>query len=78
MPKSRRTAAEAEEAVNRAVGQIVKSLIFETDTGKLVLLLVSGKHKLDSKNFSVHGGWTLQRGAPICTNSKTAFFHRGR
>ena len=52
MPENTRTAAETVEAIGCAEGQIVKSLIFETDTGKLALLLVSGKHKVDLKKLS--------------------------
>ncbi len=64
MPKSTHTAAEAVEAVGCAVGQIVKSLIFKTDTDKLALLLVSGKHMGDLKKFSVDCGMKLQRADP--------------
>lgn len=52
MPESTRTTAEAAEAIGCAVRQIVKSIIFETAAGKLALLLVSGKHKVDLKKFA--------------------------
>lgn len=48
MPESTRTAQEAADACNCAVGQIVKSLIFiGKDSGEMKLLLVSGDHQVD-------------------------------
>ncbi len=73
MPKSARTAAEAAEAIGCAVGQIIKSLIFETDTGKLALLLVSSKHTVDLKTFVVDWGIVLQRANPNQVRSETGF-----
>ena len=73
MPESARTAAEAAEAIGCAVGQIVKSLIFETDTGKLALLLVSGKHTVDLKTFVVDWGIVLRRANPNQVRSETGF-----
>ena len=51
MPRSTFTAVEAAEAVGCSIGQIVKSLMFETDTGKLALLLVSGRRTVVVKKF---------------------------
>ena len=73
MPESARTATEAAEAIGCAVGQIVKSLIFETDTGKLALLLVSGKHTVDLKTFVVDWGIALRRANPNQVRSETGF-----
>ena len=73
MPESARTAAEAAEAIGCAVGQIIKSLIFETDTGKLALLLVSGKHTVDLKTFVVDWGIVVQRANPNQVRSETGF-----
>lgn len=48
MDQSTRTAEDAADACGCAVGQIVKSLVFENaDTGALALLLVSGDHNAD-------------------------------
>lgn len=48
MDQSTRTAQEAADACGCAVGQIVKSLVFEdANTGALTLLLVSGAHDAD-------------------------------
>ena len=73
IPDSTTTAAEAAEAVSCTFGQIVKSLIFETDTGKLALLLVSGKHTVDLKKFNVDWGMSLQRADPQKVRSETGF-----
>lgn len=48
MAESTRTAAEAAAAVDCAVGQIVKSLVFErADSGEIVLLLIAGDRQAD-------------------------------
>ena len=50
MPQSTRTAAEAAAACGCSVAQIVKSLIFrKAASGEPVLLLVSGKNRVDEK-----------------------------
>ena len=73
MSESTRTTAEAAEAIACAVGQIVKSLFFETDTGELALLLVSGKHKVGLKKFAVDWGMELQRANPNQARNETSF-----
>ena len=47
-----RTAQEAATAVGVAVGQIVKSLVFERD-GDPVLLLVSGSNRVDTERLGL-------------------------
>ena len=50
LPDSTRTALEAAEAVGCQIGQIVKSLIFETDkTHHPVLILTSGANRINEK-----------------------------
>ena len=62
MNQSTRTAQEAAEACSCAVGQIVKSLVFEdSDSESLVLILVSGSNNADLELFSADHGLTLQR-----------------
>jgi prolyl-tRNA editing enzyme YbaK/EbsC (Cys-tRNA(Pro) deacylase) len=62
MPQSTRTAAEAAEACGCVVAQIVKSLIFKKATsGEPVLLLVSGKNRVDEKAVKAAIGDTLVR-----------------
>ena len=62
MDQSTRTAEDAAEACGCAVGQIVKSLVFENaDTGALELLLVSGSHNADLDYISSRYGLNLKR-----------------
>ena len=62
MDQSTRTAEEAAAACGCAVGQIVKSLVFENaNTGALVLLLVSGDHNADLAYISETYGLNLKR-----------------
>ena len=62
MPQSTRTAAEAAAACGCSVAQIVKSLIFKKATsGEPVLLLVSGKNRVDEKAVKAAIGDTLAR-----------------
>lgn len=62
MPQSTRTAAEAAAACGCSVAQIVKSLIFRKATsGEPVLLLVSGKNRVDEKAVKAAIGDTLAR-----------------
>lgn len=50
LPHSTRTAVEAAEAVKSTVGQIVKSLVFNTPAGQPVLILTSGSNQVDEKH----------------------------
>jgi prolyl-tRNA editing enzyme YbaK/EbsC (Cys-tRNA(Pro) deacylase) len=62
MPDSTRTAAEAAAACGCAVGQIVKSLIFQgKDTRRPLLLLVSGANRVNEKGVAVTIGEQLVR-----------------
>lgn len=50
MPESTRTAEDAARACGCEIGQIVKSLVFRrSESGKPLLLLVSGKNRVDEK-----------------------------
>lgn len=62
MPQSTRTAAEAAAACGTSVAQIVKSLVFRKATsGEPVLILVSGKNRVDEVAVKTAIGDTLQR-----------------
>ena len=62
MDQSTRTAQDAAAACGCAVGQIVKSLVFENaDSGALVLLLVSGQNNADLDHISKTYGLNLKR-----------------
>ena len=62
MPQSTRTAAEAAAACGTSVAQIVKSLVFrKANSGEPVLILVSGKNRVDEVAVKTAIGDTLQR-----------------
>lgn len=62
MPATTRTAEEAAAACGTSVGQIVKSLIFEgQESGTPLLLLVSGKNRVDEKAVAARLGEGLKR-----------------
>lgn len=62
MPESTRTAEEAANACGCNVAQIVKSLVFQgAESGKPLLLLVSGKNRVDEKAVAEHIGEELRR-----------------
>ena len=57
MAQSTRTAEEAAAACGCAVGQIIKSLVFRgKESGKPVLLLVSGSNRVDQKGVAASIG----------------------
>jgi prolyl-tRNA editing enzyme YbaK/EbsC (Cys-tRNA(Pro) deacylase) len=62
MPQSTRTAEEAAAACGTSVAQIVKSLVFrKAGTVEPVLLLVSGKNRVDEKAVAGTIGHELER-----------------
>jgi len=62
MAQSTRTAEEAAAACGCAVGQIIKSLVFRgKQSGKPVLLLVSGSNRVDQKGVAASIGEALDR-----------------
>jgi prolyl-tRNA editing enzyme YbaK/EbsC (Cys-tRNA(Pro) deacylase) len=74
MGESTRTAQDAANQCGCAVGQIVKSLIFEgEDTGRLVLFLVSGDRQLDLAKAAALTGEKLKRADPRRIREETGF-----
>lgn len=62
MAESTRTAGDAAAVCECAVGQIVKSLVFEnSETGAITLLLVSGAHNADLAYVASTHGLNLGR-----------------
>ena len=71
---STRTAAEAAAACECEIGQIVKSLIFEgTESETLLLLLVSGRNRVDEERARAAVGEPLQRADPQRVRDETGF-----
>lgn len=74
MGQSTRTAEEAAEQCGCAVGQIVKSLVFEgTTTQRLYLFLVSGANQLDLQKAAAVTGEPLRRAEPHRIRDETGF-----
>jgi prolyl-tRNA editing enzyme YbaK/EbsC (Cys-tRNA(Pro) deacylase) len=74
MPASTRTAEEAATACGCAVGQIVKSLVFQGhNSGRLYLLLVSGSNMVGMEKAAAHAGETLDRADPRLVRERTGF-----
>lgn len=74
MDQSTRTAQEAADACGCAVGQIVKSLIFENaSNGNLLLLLVAGNNNADLDHLSEQYGLKLRRCDTRKVRNETGF-----
>lgn len=74
MPQSTRTAEEAASACGTAVGQIVKSLVFiKAESGAPVLILVSGKNRVDEAAMAAHVGEPLKRAGARQVRELTGF-----
>ena len=74
LDRSTRTAEEAAAACGCKVGQIVKSLIFQEEpSGRLVLLLVSGRHNVDLDHMAATHGLRLQRADAKRVREETGF-----
>ena len=56
-PEGTKTAQDAADAIGVAVGQIVKSLVFDVD-GEIVMAYVSGANQLDEKKLAIAAGGT--------------------
>jgi len=74
MGESTRTAEDAANQCGCAVGQIVKSLVFEGgSTGRLILFLVSGDKQLDLGKAAALAGEKLKRADPRNIRDETGF-----
>lgn len=69
---STRTAADAAAAVNAAVGQIVKSLVFRADDAP-ILVLVSGANRVDEPFLGTQLGKTITRASAETVRVATGF-----
>lgn len=74
LPQSTRTAAEAAETIGCSVGQIAKSLIFKgKDSGRPVLVIASGKHRVDEQRIGELLGEPIGRADAPYVREKTGF-----
>ncbi|MCX5495220.1 YbaK/EbsC family protein [Kaistia dalseonensis] len=74
MPESTRTAEEAAAACGCSVGEIVKSLVFRgTQTGRPLLLLVSGANRVDEAKVAAAIGEPIERPNAAFVRAATGF-----
>jgi Cys-tRNA(Pro) deacylase len=61
LPSSTRSAQEAAQAIGCSLGQIAKSLIFQTSGNeRAVLVIASGKNRVDENRMAAWVGETIQ------------------
>ncbi|WP_179951638.1 YbaK/EbsC family protein [Halopolyspora algeriensis] len=71
MPDSTRTAVEAAAALGCEVGAIAGSLVFRSGN-KPVLILSSGRHRVDTEKLAAHLSWPpLERATPAQVREAT-------
>ncbi len=72
--ESTRTAEEAAARVGCKVGQIVKSLVFKgKKSGKAILILTSGKNRVDVKKIKAYAQEKIGRADPTFVRERTGF-----
>jgi len=74
MGRETRTAQQAADAIDCAVDQIAKSIIFQAiDSGNVVLLLTAGGNQVDAEKASGLVGETLGRADADLVRARTGF-----
>lgn len=73
LPDSTRSAAEAAAAVGCAVAQIAKSLVFRAASGRAVLVIASGVHRVDEKRLAAELGEPIGRADAELVRAETGF-----
>ena len=72
-PGPSRTAAEAATACGCEIDQIVKSLIFQGESGRIYLFLTAGGQRLDAARAAAVAGETLGRADADTVRRETGF-----
>lgn len=72
-PASTRTAAEAAAVAGVALDQIVKSILFQAETGGLCLFLTAGGNQVDGAKASALAGAALSRADAAAVRNVTGF-----
>ncbi|HLF02551.1 MAG TPA: YbaK/EbsC family protein [Anaerolineales bacterium] len=68
-----RTSVEAAQAVGCEVGQIAKSLVFKTKSGKAILVIASGANRVDEKKLRELAGEKIEKPDAEFVRSQTGF-----
>ncbi len=72
-PGPTRTAAEAARALGVMLDQIVKSLVFQGESGRLYLFLTAGSNRVDPTRAAAVAGEPLSRADPETVRARTGF-----
>jgi prolyl-tRNA editing enzyme YbaK/EbsC (Cys-tRNA(Pro) deacylase) len=67
---SARTAKEAADALGIEVGQVASSIVFKLDDGSPLLVITSGRHKVDTELVATESGFSIGGVSPIGWVSK--------
>jgi len=70
---STRTAAEAAAAIGCTAAQIAKSLVFRAASGRVVLVIASGAHRVDETRIAAKLGERVERADADFVRAKTGF-----
>lgn len=73
LPASTRTANDAAATIGCEVAQIVKSLIFQTETHKPILVLASGINRVNEKTIEAQVGEKITKADADFTRAVTGF-----
>jgi prolyl-tRNA editing enzyme YbaK/EbsC (Cys-tRNA(Pro) deacylase) len=74
LPESTRTAAQAAAAIGTSVGQIAKSLIFQTtQSGEPILVIASGANLVNVSAVGAHLGQEIRKADADFVKAKTGF-----
>lgn len=68
-----RSAEEAAQAIGCQVGQIAKSLVFQTVSGKPVLVIASGSNRVNEKKLVDLVGEPVKKATPDFVREQTGF-----
>lgn len=72
-PQGTRTAADAAAAVGCDVGQIVKSLVFRRESGAAVLVVASGRNRVDERKVEALLGEPIGKADASFVRETTGF-----
>lgn len=73
LSRSTRTAVEAAQAIDCQLGQIAKSIVFETASGKPVLVIASGANRIDEKKLGELLGERVHKAGADFVQKATGF-----
>jgi len=73
LPQSTRTAAEAAQAVGCQLGQIAKSIVFQSEKGNPVLVIASGANRIDEEKLEKILGEKIQKADADFVRQETGF-----